>query len=192
MVRWAGSPSAAGAGMRKSGRAHGCAGAAFSPGPRARDPHLDHMNTPADKKSRRGTRARSVARKLAMQALYQWQMTGHEANDIAKQFIESEEFAGADREYFEEMLRGCIKQKDAINAAIAPFIDRPLDQLDPVETAILMMSMFELQSRLDVPYRVVINEAIDLAKRFGATDAHKYVNAVLDRAAKELRAAERG
>jgi N utilization substance protein B len=150
------------------------------------------MNTPADKKSRRGTRARSIARKLAMQALYQWQMTSHEANDLAKQFIESDEFGGADRDYFEELLRGCIKQKDAIDDAIAPFIDRPLDQLDPVETAILMLGMYELQSRLDVPYRVVINEAVDLAKRFGATDAHKYVNAVLDRAAKDIRAAERG
>jgi transcription antitermination protein NusB len=150
------------------------------------------MNTPPEKKSRRSTRARSVARKLAMQALYQWQMTRHEANDITKQFVESEEFAGADREYFEELLRGCIKQKDAIDEAIKPFIDRPLDQLDPVETAILMMGMFELKSRPDVPYRVVINEAVDLAKRFGATDAHKYINAVLDRAAKEIRTAERG
>jgi N utilization substance protein B len=153
--------------------------------------HLGHMNTPSDKKSRRGTRARSIARKLAMQALYQWQMTAHEANDLTRQFVESEEFAGADREYFEELLRGCIKDKDQINAAITPFIDRPLEQLDPVETAILMMGMFELRSRIDVPYRVVINEAVDLAKRFGATDAHKYVNAVLDRAAKEIRAAER-
>ena len=150
------------------------------------------MNTPPDKKSRRGTRARSIARKLAMQALYQWQMTRHEANDLAKQFIESEEFGGADREYFEELLRGCIKQDEQINAAIAPFIDRPLDQLDPVETAILMLGMYELRSRADVPYRVVINEAVDLAKRFGATDAHKYINAVLDRAAKDIRAAERG
>jgi transcription antitermination protein NusB len=149
------------------------------------------MNTPSDKKTRRGTRARSIARKLAMQALYQWQMTAHEANDITRQFIESEEFAGADREYFEEVLRGCIKEKDQINTAITPFIDRPLEQLDPVETAILMMGIFELRSRIDVPYRVVINEAVDLAKRFGATDAHKYVNAVLDRAAKEIRAAER-
>ncbi len=150
------------------------------------------MNTPPDKKSRRGTRARSVARKLAMQALYQWQMTSHDANDLAQQFIESEEFSGADRDYFEELVRGCIRQKDAIDTAITPFIDRPLDQLDPVETAILMMGMFELRTRSDVPYRVVINEAVDLAKRFGATDAHKYVNAVLDRAARELRAAERG
>ena len=76
-------------------------------------------------------------------------------------------------------------------AALTPFIDRPLDQLDPVERAILMIGMYELQQRLDVPYRVVINEAVDLCKRFGATDAHKYVNAVLDRAARELRAAER-
>ena len=150
------------------------------------------MNTPPDKKSRRGTRARSVARKLAMQALYQWQMTSHDANDLAQQFIESEEFSGADRDYFEELVRGCIRQKDAIDTAITPFIDRPLDQLDPVETAILMMGMFELRTRSDVPYRVVINEAVDLAKRFGATDAHKYVYAVLDRAARELRAAERG
>jgi transcription antitermination protein NusB len=74
---------------------------------------------------------------------------------------------------------------------LQPFFDRPLGQLDPVETAILMIGMFELQQRVDIPYRVVINEAVDLCKRFGATDAHKYVNAVLDRAARELRAAER-
>lgn len=150
------------------------------------------MNTPPDKKSRRGTRARSIARKLAMQALYQWQLTDHTASDISRQFIESEEFKGADREYFEELVKRCIKEEAQINAAIGPFIDRPLEQLDPVETALLMIGMFELRSRLDVPYRVVINEAVDLAKRFGATDAHKYVNAVLDRAAKDIRAAERG
>jgi N utilization substance protein B len=149
------------------------------------------MNTPADKKPRRVARARSLARKLAMQALYQWQLTSYEANDLVNQFVGSEEFAGADRDYFEELLRGCIAQRDAINAGIEPFIDRPLEQLDPVERAILMLGMYELRSRFDVPYRVVINEAVDLAKRFGATDAHKYVNAVLDRAAKELRAYER-
>ena len=97
---------------------------------------------------------------------------------------------GVDREYFEELLRGCIKSKPDLDASITPFIDRPLEQLDPVEAAILMIGIYELRSRLDVPYRVVINEAVDLAKRFGATDAHKYVNAVLDRAAKELRTAE--
>ncbi len=142
-------------------------------------------------KQARGTRARSIARKLAMQALYQWQLTQHSAAEIKQQFLESEESAGVDREYFEEVVGGCIDRHEEVAVALQPFLDRPLDRLDPVETAILMIGMFELQHRLDVPYRVVINEAVDLCKRFGATDAHKYVNAVLDRAAREVRAAER-
>ena len=139
----------------------------------------------------RGTRARSIARKLAMQALYQWQLTQQSAAEIKKQFLESEDSAGVDREHFEELVSGCIAKNEELAAALKPFIDRPLDQLDPVETAILMIGMFELQQRVDIPYRVVINEGVDLTKRFGATDAHKYVNAVLDRAARELRTAER-
>jgi len=139
----------------------------------------------------RGTRARSIARKLAMQALYQWQLTQQTASEIKKQFLDSEDSAGVDREHFEELVGGCIAKNAELSAALKPFIDRPLDQLDPVETAILMIGMFELQQRVDIPYRVVINEGVDLTKRFGATDAHKYVNAVLDRAARELRAAER-
>jgi N utilization substance protein B len=143
-------------------------------------------------KGARASRARSIARKLAMQALYQWQLTQHSAAEINKQFLESEDSAGVDREHFEELVGKCIEQHEQLEAALAPFLDRPLDQLDPVETAILMIGMYELQQRLDIPYRVVINEAVDLCKRFGATDAHKYINAVLDRAARELRAAERG
>jgi N utilization substance protein B len=143
-------------------------------------------------KPARGTRARSIARKLAMQALYQWQLTQQSAGEIKQRFLESEESAGVDREHFEELVGKSIAQHEAIEAALTPFLDRPLDQLDPVETAILMIGMFELQQRIDIPYRVVINEAVDLCKRFGATDAHKYVNAVLDRAARDLRAAERG
>ena len=142
-------------------------------------------------KQARGTRARSIARKLAMQALYQWQLTQHSAAEIKQQFLESEESAGVDREYFEEVVGGCIDRHEDVAVALQPFLDRPLDRLDPVETAILMIGMFELQQRVDVPYRVVINEAVDLCKRFGATDAHKYVNAVLDRAAREVRTAER-
>jgi len=142
-------------------------------------------------KGARGTRARSIARKLAMQALYQWQLTQQSAAEIQKQFLESEESAGVDREHFEELLGKTIAQHDQLEAALAPYLDRPLDQLDPVETAILLIGMYELRERLDIPYRVVINEAVDLCKRFGATDAHKYVNAVLDRAARESRAAER-
>jgi transcription antitermination protein NusB len=143
-------------------------------------------------KQARGTRARSIARKLAMQALYQWQLTQQTAPEIKKQFLESEDSAGVDREHFEELVSGCIARHEELAAALKPFIDRPIEQLDPVETAILMIGMFELQKRVDIPYRVVINEAVDLCKRFGATDAHKYVNAVLDRAARELRTAERG
>ena len=146
----------------------------------------------AGKPARSITRGRSIARKVAMQALYQWQLTQHTADEIKKQFLESEESAGIDREYFAELVTGCISKHDELNATLKPFIDRPLDQLDPVETAILLIGVYELRERLDVPYRVVINEAVDLCKRFGATDAHKYVNAVLDRAARELRAAERG
>jgi N utilization substance protein B len=143
-------------------------------------------------KGARGTRARSIARKLAMQALYQWQLTQQSAAEIRKQFLESEESAGVDREHFEELLSRTIAQHDELEGALAPFLDRPLDQLDPVETAILLIGTYELRGRVDIPYRVVINEAVDLCKRFGATDAHKYINAVLDRAARELRAAERG
>jgi transcription antitermination protein NusB len=142
-------------------------------------------------KQARGTRARSIARKLAMQALYQWQLTQHSAAEIKKQFLESEDSAGVDREHFEELVGGCIEKYDELTATLKPFVDRPIDQLDPVETAILLIGMFELQHRVDIPYRVVINEAVDLCKRFGATDAHKYVNAVLDRASREVRAAER-
>ena len=126
-----------------------------------------------------------------MQALYQWQLTQQTASEIKQQFLESEDSAGVDREHFEELVGGCIAKNAELSAALQPFIDRPLDQLDPVETAILMIGMFELQQRVDIPYRVVINEGVDLTKRFGATDAHKYINAVLDRAAREARAAER-
>ena len=143
-------------------------------------------------KGARGTRARSIARKLVMQALYQWQLTQQSAAEIEKQFLESEDSAGVDREHFEELLGKIIAQHEELEAALAPYLDRPLDQLDPVETAILLIGMYELRERVDIPYRVVINEGVDLTKRFGATDAHKYVNAVLDRAARELRAAERG
>jgi N utilization substance protein B len=143
------------------------------------------------KKSTRGTRARSIARKLAMQALYQWQLNHLPAREINRQFLDGEESAGVDVEYFTELLTGCIDSNEQINLTITPFVDRPIEQLDPVESAILMIGVFELQNRMDVPFRVVINEAVDLCKRFGATDAHKYINAVLDRAARELRKVER-
>jgi N utilization substance protein B len=149
------------------------------------------MAQPSNPRTARGTRARSVARKLAMQALYQWQLTKQSAPEIRQQFLEDGDSAGADLEHFSELLTGCIDRNEEIAVTLTPFVDRPLEQLDPVESAILMIGMFELQHRIDVPYRVVINEAVDLCKRFGATDAHKYINAVLDRAAREIRKAER-
>ncbi len=148
------------------------------------------MKTPADKKPMR-TRGRSIARKLAMQALYQWQLNAQDAPEIIRQFMESDEARGVDGEYFGELIEGCVSNIVAIDAAIAALLDRPIEQLDPVERAILMIGVFELQHRVDVPYRVVINEGVDLCKRFGGTDAHKYVNAVLDRGAKQLRPDER-
>jgi N utilization substance protein B len=138
-----------------------------------------------------GSRARSLARKLAMQALYQWQLTQQDADEIKQQYLESEDSAGVDEDHFVELVTQVIARQEAITTALKSFVDRPLEQLDPVEAAILMVGMHELQQRLDIPYRVVINEGVDLCKRFGATDAHKYINAVLDRAAREIRAAER-
>lgn len=149
------------------------------------------MSDAPPKKRARGSRARSIARKLAMQALYQWQLTQQSAAEIKQQYLESEDSAGVDEEHFSELLTQCIARYAEITSALTPFVDRPLEQLDPVESAILMIGMYELQQRLDIPYRVVINEGVDLCKRFGATDAHKYINAVLDRAAREIRAAER-
>jgi len=149
------------------------------------------MTDSPPKKSARGTRARSIARKLAMQALYQWQLTQQTAAEITQQYLESEDSAGVEEEHFTELVTECIAQQAEITAALTALIDRPLEQLDPVEAAILMIGIYELRQRLDIPYRVVINEGVDLCKRFGATDAHKYINAVLDRAAREIRAAER-
>ena len=151
------------------------------------------MTDEAPKQIARGTgsRARSLARKLAMQALYQWQLTQQDAVEIKQQYLESDDSAGVDEDHFVELLTQAIARHEEITTALKPFVDRPLEQLDPVEAAILMIGMYELQRRLDIPYRVVINEGVDLCKRFGATDAHKYINAVLDRAAREIRAAER-
>ena len=149
------------------------------------------MTKPSATKALRGSRARSIARKLAMQALYQWQLNAQPAAEIVQQYLDSDDAAGVDREHFSELVKGSIDNQPSIFASLATFIDRPVEQLDPVEVAILMIGLFELQHRIDVPYRVVINEAVDLCKRFGATDAHKYINAVLDRAAAEIRSAER-
>ena len=133
---------------------------------------------------------RRVARSLAMQALYQWHMAGQSLNDIEAQFRVDNDFAGVDGAYFHELLTGVAHNKTDIDGHIKPNLDRPLEELDPVELAILRLSTYELSHRVDVPYRVVINEGIELAKTYGATDGHKFVNGVLDKLAPQLRAAE--
>jgi len=139
----------------------------------------------------RATRARSLSRKLAMQALYQWQLTGQSAAELRNQYAEEEGWGDADAEYFRALLDGVTTDTATLDATLAGLIDRPVDQLDPVERAVLLIGLHELGHSLDVPWRVVINEGVELAKRFGATDGHKFVNAVLDRASRSLRAAER-
>jgi len=133
---------------------------------------------------------RRVARTLAMQALYQWHVAGQNLNEIEAQFRVDNDFNGVDGQYFNEILRGVPGKKSEIDSLIEPYLDRPMDELDPVEWAILRLATWELSNRIDVPYRVVINEGIELAKTFGATDGHKYVNGVLDKLALRLRGAE--
>lgn len=141
---------------------------------------------------RRANRARSVARRLAMQALYQWQVGGQPWQDVHQQFAGDTDFGKAEAGYFREALMQVATGRDALDRELAAFADIPAAQLDPVERALLWLGLWELIHRPDVPYRVVINEAVDLARRFGATDGHKFVNAVLDRASRVHRAPERG
>ena len=134
--------------------------------------------------------ARSLARKLAMQALYRWQMNEGPWQDLVNEFASEEGMDRADGEYFRELVQGVWDSREALDARLSAWMDRKPTLLDPIEHAILLIALFELQQRPDVPFRVVIDEGIGLARRFGATDGHKFVNAVLDRAARELRPGE--
>ena len=134
--------------------------------------------------------ARSRARELALQALYQLQITGHDKAELMAQFRDRRDYERVDQRYFDELLPAICDGFDALKVGISQYTDRPVEQLDPVELAVLLIGYYELESRADVPYRAVINEAVNLARRFGAEDGHKYVNAVLDRAVKKLRPAE--
>ena len=139
---------------------------------------------------RNPNRDRSNARRLAMQAIYQHLLGDDNWKALRVQFHEDPEFARVDPEYFDELLQNGVERKEELLAMLAPHFDRPAEQIDPVELAILLIGGFELRGRLDIPYRVVINEGVELAKRFGAADGHRYVNAILDRAAAELRTLE--
>ncbi|HEY3859486.1 MAG TPA: transcription antitermination factor NusB [Gammaproteobacteria bacterium] len=138
-----------------------------------------------------GARARAKARRLALQGLYQWQLSGTPAGELIAELNASQNIKDVDAEYFEALLRGVIAGSDALHALFQPNLDRPAEQVDPIERGILLIGTFELKDRFDVPYRVVLNEAMELAKGFGAEDSHKYINAVLDKTSAGLRQAER-
>lgn len=134
---------------------------------------------------------RRKARRVIMQAVYQWLITQDSPKDIAKQYREETE-GKVDWDYFGEIFVEIPAQVVQLDELIAPVIDRELKSLDPIEKALLYLGTYELAYRIDVPYRVVINECVELAKVFGATDGHKYINGVLDKLAKKLRAVELG
>ena len=134
--------------------------------------------------------ARSRARRRALQAIYAWQLSGSAMRLVIDQFRNEQDMEVADLDYFEDLLRGVEANLADLDAGFAPFLDRNIAQVDPIERGVLRLAAYELRFRPDVPYRVVINEAIETTKRFGAEQGHTYVNGVLDRAALEWRAAE--
>jgi len=136
------------------------------------------------------SRTRSQARRCAVQALYQWQLTGEDVAEVAAQILEEKDVKKVDSSYFRGLLNGVVKQVDKMDALLTPVLDRSIASLDPVELAIMRMGAYELQYNIEVPYRVVINEAVELTKTFGADQGHKYVNGVLDKLAVILRGSE--
>jgi len=134
--------------------------------------------------------ARSRARRRALQAVYAWQLSSSPVDKVIEQFRAEQDMDVADLEYFEALVRGVVEHADELDAVLVKFIDRTMAQVDPIERAVLRIAGFELAYRVDVPYRVVINEAIETTKRFGAEHGHTYVNGVLDRAAGEWRGPE--
>jgi N utilization substance protein B len=131
--------------------------------------------------------ARRRARELATQALYQWLVSGAPASEIDAHIRGTQGFDKADHAHFDALLYGVIKEADSLDAAIVPCLDRPVTSLSPVERAVLMLGVFELRHHVDIPYRVIINEGVELAKTFGGTDGYKYVNGVLDKLAARIR-----
>ena len=142
-------------------------------------------------KQSRSSRARSRARRSAIQALYQWFITDRPMTEIITEFEnERSELKKADKSYFQDILNGSEKYSADINNTLAPLLDRALNELGPVERAILHLGLYELKYQPELPYRVALNEAIELARMFGAEDSYKYINGVLDKAARQLREAE--
>jgi N utilization substance protein B len=130
---------------------------------------------------------RRLARQMVLQALYQWEISKSDCSAIEKQFEQEIEFQKVDGEYFREILKGVVSDLENIDSYIKRYIDRPLSKLDPVELSIARIAVYEFLKRLDVPYRVILNEALESTKTFGAQEGHKFVNGVLDKVAREIR-----
>jgi len=135
-------------------------------------------------------KGRSNARKKAMQALYQWHMSGNDLAEIEAQFQQEQNMEKVDVEYFSALLHGVPAQVNSLDELIAKYSDRKNSELDPIEQSILRLSTYEIKNRIDVPYKIIISESLTLAKLFGSDKSHAFVNSVLDKLAKELRKVE--
>lgn len=135
---------------------------------------------------------RSKAREVAMQALYQWQLNRSEVYNVTKQFSEDGLLMDIDLSLYNDIVRYVSAEFEALDVLIAPHLDRRVEMINPIEKAILRMGIYELKEKAEIPYRVVINESVELAKRFGADEGHKYVNGILDKVAQILRPLEFG
>ena len=145
-------------------------------------------HTRRERGSKKSSRRRS--RELALQGLYQWQLSAKDPVLIAAELAEAEDFAKSDVDYFRKLLNGAIDHSAELEAQMVPFLDRKVSELSPIEHGILLLSGYELMRELEVPYRVVINEGVELAKIFGGTDGHKFVNGILDKLATRMREIE--
>jgi len=134
--------------------------------------------------------ARRRARRSAMQALYQWQISRLNLKEIEEQFRVDQDMSKVDLDYFHHLLHQVPSRLDEIDKILGDVVDRPVEEIDPIERAILRIGVFELEHQPDIPYRVVLNESVNLAKQFGGADGHKYINGILDKLAKNLRAIE--
>lgn len=139
---------------------------------------------------RKNRTPRHRAREFALQGLYQWLLNNEDATKVVNNIRGAHGFDKADGEYFADLLRGTIKQSVELREVFAPLVDRGIGELSPIEHAVLLIGAYELKNHIEIPYRVVINEAVELTKSFGGIDGHKYVNGVLDKLAAQLRADE--
>jgi N utilization substance protein B len=138
------------------------------------------------------SKARSRARRMAMQGLYEWQVAGNDPREVYRTYKTEHDLKKIDQDYFKELLLGVPEKVDELDKSLTTHISRPLEEIDPVELAILRLACYELKFRLDIPYRVVINESIELAKTFGGEAGHKFINGILDKLAMDVRSMEAG